>query len=148
MDTSVVSAIAAVFGSLVGGSATIGTAWLTQRTSISRELASQELRNGEAVYGEFISECSRLAIDALAHGIEQPEKMWSAYALLNRIRLSAPKAVLAEAESVLRRIAAQYFSPNVSLDEFRAIALSQEGEPLEAFGRACRTELKGLRTTA
>jgi len=145
MDTSVVSAIAAVFGSIVGGSATIGTAWLTQRTSIRRELASQELRNREALYGEFISECSRLAIDALAHGIEQPEKMWSAYALLNRIRLSASEAVLAQAEAVLKRIAEQYFSPNVSLVEFRAIALSQEGDPLKSFGEACRTELQSMR---
>ena len=138
MDTSLVSAMAAVLGSLVGGSATIATAWITQRTSTKRELISEELRKRETLYGEFISECSRLAIDSLAHGIEKPEKMWSAYALLNRIRLSASEAVLAEAEAVLKRIAEQYFSPNVSLDEFRTIALSQDGDPLKSFGEACR----------
>ena len=126
----------------------MGTAWLTQKASARRERASQELRSRETLYGEFISECSRLAIDALAHGIEEPEKMWTAYALLNRIRLSASEPVLAEAEAVLKRIAAQYFSPNVSPEEFRAIALSQESDPLDSFGKACRAELKALRTTA
>lgn len=111
MDNSLISAMAAVLGSLVGGSATIVTAWITQRTSTKRELISEELRKRETLYGEFISECSKLAIDALAHGIEKPEKLWSAYALLNRIRLSASAAVLAEAEAVLKRIAEQYFSP-------------------------------------
>jgi hypothetical protein len=137
--------MAAVLGSLVGGSATMVTAWITQRTSTKRELISEELRKRETLYGEFISECSRLAIDSLAHGIEKPEQIWSAYALLNRIRLSASAAVLAQAEAVLKRIAEQYFSPNVSLEEFRAIALSQEGDPLKSFGEACRTELRKLR---
>jgi hypothetical protein len=145
MDTSLTSALAAVLGSLVGGSATIATAWVTQRTSTKHELIRQELCKREMLYGEFISECSKLAIDSLAHGIEQPEKMWSAYALLNRIRFSASEAVLAEAEAVLKRIAEQYFSPNVSLDEFRTIALSRERDPLEAFGSACRAELKSIR---
>jgi hypothetical protein len=137
--------MAAVAGSLVGGSATIATTWITQRTSTKRELIRQELRKREMLYGEFISECSKLAIDSLVHGIEKPEKMWSAYALLNRIRLTASAAVLAEAEAVLKRIAKQYFSPNVSLDEFRTIALSQDGDPLESLGEACRIELEAIR---
>jgi len=139
--------MAAVLGSLVGGSATIATTWITQRTSTKRELIRQELRKRETLYGEFITECSRLAIDALVHGIEKPETMWSAYALLNRIRLSASEAVLAEGERVLKEIATQYFSANVSLDEFRSIALSHERDPLKSFGEACRIELKALRAT-
>ena len=147
MDTSIISALAAALGSLVGGSATIATAWITQKTSAKRELTCRELRKREKLYGEFISECSRLAIDSLAHEIEQPEKMCLAYALLNRIRLSASEAVLAKAEAALRRIAEQYYSPNVSLDDFRAIAMSQGGDPLKSFGDACRVEIKALRAT-
>ena len=139
--------MAAVLGSLVGGSATIATAWITQTTLTKRELVHQELRKRETLYGEFISECSKLAIDSLAHEIEGPEKIWSAYALLNRIRLTASETVLAAAEAVLKRIAEQYFSPNVSLDEFRAIALSGVADPLKSFGEACRLELKAIRAT-
>ena len=145
MDTTLVSAMAAVVGSLVGGSATMATAWITQRTSTKRELAREELRKREALYGEFISECSKLAIDALAHGIEKPETLWTAYAFLNRIRLSASQAVLTEAEKVLSQIADQYYSPNISLEEFRALVRSRDADPLKLFGEACRTELRKLR---
>jgi hypothetical protein len=106
-----------------------------------------ELHKRETLYGEFISECSKLAIDSLAHGMEKPETLWSAYALLNRIRLSASQPVLTEAEKLLRQITDQYYSPNVSLDEFRAIALSSENDPLRALGEACRAELKSLQAS-
>ena len=138
-------AMAAVVGSLVGGSATGATTWLAQRIATKRKEIAEAVRKRETLYGEFISECSKLAIDALAHDIEMPEKMWSAYALLNRIRLSASPPVLAEAEAVLKRIAEQYFSPNLSLDDFRAIVLSHNGDPLEALGEACRIELEAIR---
>ena len=147
MDGAIVPAMAGVLGSLVGGSATVATAWITQKAVNRRELTQLEMRKRETLYGEFITECSRLAIDALVHGIEKPETMWSAYALLNRIRLSASEAVLAEGERVLKEIATQYFSANVSLDEFRSIALSHERDPLKSFGEACRIELKALRAT-
>ena len=139
------SALAAVLGSLVGGSATIAAAWVTQRTSSRRELVRMELHKRELLYGEFINECARLAIDALAHGLDKPETMLSAYALLNRIRLSASDTVLAEAENVVRRIAGQYLSPNISLEEIRAVTRSLEADPLKSFGEACRDELKSIR---
>ena len=60
MDPAIVSAMAAVLGSLVGGSATVATAWITQRTLSKRELIGAEIRTRETLYGEFISECSKL----------------------------------------------------------------------------------------
>ncbi len=44
MDPAIVSAMAAVLGSLVGGSATVATAWITQRTLSKRELLGMEIR--------------------------------------------------------------------------------------------------------
>jgi hypothetical protein len=38
MDATLVSAMAGVFGSLVGGSASVATAWITQKTMNKREL--------------------------------------------------------------------------------------------------------------
>lgn len=145
MDATLVGGMTGVLGALVGGSATIAAAWITQRTSSRRELVRMELQKRETLYGEFINECSRLAIDALAHGLDKPETMLSAYALLNRIRLSSSDAVLAQAENVVRRIAEQYFSPNFSLEEIRAMTQSLEGDPLKSFGEACRAELKSIR---
>ena len=102
MDPTLVGAMAGVLGSLVGGSATVATAWLTQKTASKRELAQLEFRKREALYGEFIAECSKLLLDAMAHTLDKPETLLHAYALLNRIRLSASPAVLKEAEHLLR----------------------------------------------
>jgi hypothetical protein len=145
MDPILVSALSAVLGSIVGGSASIATAWIGHRTQGKRDLIRGELTKREALYGEFIGECSKLAIDSLVHGIDNPESLWTAYAMLNRIRLSASAPVLTEAEKVLSHIAAQYYAPNVSPDEFRSLLGSLGADPLKSFGDACRTELGKLR---
>lgn len=144
MDATLVTAMAGVLGSLVGSSATVATTWVTQKTLNKRELTRIDIKKREALYGEFINECSRLLMDALTHQLESPEKLLPAYAVLNRIRLCAPGAVLAEAENVIRRIADQYFSPNVSTEEIRALARAQGADPLRSFGEACRAELESM----
>ena len=146
METALLTAVPVLLGSMVGGTATIVTAWITQRTQTRQQQFLRDLRKREALYGEFISECSKLAIDSLAHGMENPGTLWAAYALLNRIRLSASKAVLDEAEKVLRQITDQYYAPNLSADEFHTLALSRDGDPLSRFGETCRAELKSMRT--
>ncbi len=145
MDTAILSAMAGVVGSLVGSSSTIMTAWITQKTLGKRELVRADIDKRETLYGEFISECSKLIIDAYGHALEKPEKLLPAYALLNRIRLAASDAVLTEAEDIVRRITEQYFSPNLSTEEMRALAGSPENDPLRPFGEACRAELKSIR---
>ena len=145
MDSAIVSATAAVLGSLVGGSATLATAWITQKTQGKRELIQQEMRKREALYGEFIGECAKLLLDAFTHTLDKPDKMLPLYALINRVRLSASPPVLAEAEQLLGRITKQYFSRNLTLEEVRDLAVSEGADPLKSFGEACRAEIKSMR---
>lgn len=143
MEASIVSALAAVLGSLVGGSATFATAWISQRTQSKRELIRAEISKRETLYGEFISECSKLFLDSLLRTLDKPEAMLPLYALLNRIRVSASDTVLVEAERLLVRITEQYFSPNLSVEGMRSLVhLGSDADPLKAFGEACRVELK------
>ena len=150
MDTAIVSAMAAVFGSLVGGSATVATAWVTQRTLSKRELVAAKIRTRETLYGEFIRACSKLVVDSFERALDKPETLLPAYELLNRIRLCASDAVLAQAEQVLQRITEQYFSPNLSVEEVRTLVKSgsADADPLKSFGEACRVELKSIRARA
>ena len=145
MDTSIVSGLAGVFGSLVGGSATVATAFITQRTQSKRELIRMEIRKRETLYGEFIAECCKLFMDSLDHTLDKPETLVRAHELLNRIRLSATGEVLKEAEYLLGRLTEQYFSPNLSLEEMRELARAgSAADPLKSFGEACRAELQSM----
>ena len=145
MDTALLGAMSAVLGSLVGGSASVATTWIAQKTISKRDLAHEELRKREALYGEFIGECAKLLMDAFGHSLQKPETLLPAYALANRIRLCASPAVLAQAEHLLRRITDQYFEPNLTLEQLHQIARSDEADPLKAFGGACRAELESIR---
>jgi hypothetical protein len=146
MDAPIVSALAAVFGSMVGGSSTVATAWVTQRTQSKRELIGAEISKRETLYGEFISEASRLFMNSLMRELDKPQAMLPVYALLNRIRVSASDAVLVEAERLLVRMTEQYFSPNLSVEQLRALIESgSDADPLKPFGQACRTELESMR---
>ncbi len=148
MDSVIVGAMAGVLGSLVGGSATVATAWLTQRTLTRRELNVRDMRQREKLYSDFIGECAKLLIDAFTHELEDPEKLLPLYALTNRVRLTASQPVVAEAERLLARITDQYFSRNLTVDEMRQLAHSKDADPLKTFGEACRMELKSIRARA
>ena len=148
MDVSWVGALSGVMGALVGGSASIATAWLTQRSQSIRELVRDEVHKRETLYGEFVGECARLLMDAFTHELEKPETLLQAYALINRIRLCASPAVLAEAERLVVRITEQYFSRNLSVEELGLIARSAAADPIRPFGEACRAELGSMRKLA
>jgi hypothetical protein len=145
MDTAIVTAMAGVLGSLVGGSATVAATWVTQRTLSKRELIRTEIRRREALYGEFISECSARVLESFESTLDKPVALLHVYELLNRIRLCASDAVLAQAEATLRFIAGQYFSPNLSVEELRKLVRTGTSDPLKPFGEACRVELKSIR---
>lgn len=146
MDATIVTAMSGVLGSLVGSSAAVATAWVTQKTLSRRELVRMEIRKRETLYGEFIAECAKLVVDAFTHTLDQPEKLLPTYAFINRVRLCASQPVLVEAEHVLKRITEQYFLKNLTVEELRQLARSEQADPLKAFGEACRAELKSMRT--
>ena len=142
MEVTTISAMSAILGSMVGGSVTVATGWITQRTLNKRELVRIEMRSRQTLYGKFIGECAALLVDAYTHTLEKPETLLPVYALLNRIRLCASPAVLAEGEKLMRRITDQYFANNLDLEQMRALATKSDDDPLQAFADACRKELR------
>ena len=144
MDTTIVTALAGIFGSLTGGSASVATGWIAQRTRTRRDAVRAELTKRETLYGEFINECSKGVMDSLERNLDKPERLLSIYALLNRIRLCASDTVLAQAQALVRFIMEQYFAPNVSIDEFHKRAHNGGLDPLKSFSEACRRELASM----
>ena len=81
MNANVVTALAALLGSVAGASAAIATAWISQRSQTRRELAKSEMRKRETLYGEFITEAARLLSDAFDHTLDKPETLVKLYAI-------------------------------------------------------------------
>ena len=142
MDAYVISALAAAGGSLAGGVTSAITTWFTQRTQTARELTQARLREREKLYGEFITEASRLAVDALTHSLETPDKLVLLYGVLGRIRLVSSVEVLVEAEKCVRQIVDLYAGPNMTVEQIHSSLAAEDLDPLEEFRpSACRAEL-------
>jgi len=60
MNSTIITAVAAVCGSLVGAAASIATTWITQRTQTAYAEREEKLRHRETLYGEFINSLPRL----------------------------------------------------------------------------------------
>jgi hypothetical protein len=146
MESTLITAMAGVFGSLVGASASIGTTWLTKRTEILRTTAERKLRERESLYNQFLTEASRVAVHALTHSFDGPDQIVALYGILSRIRLVASSAVVREGEMCCVRILAMYGKPSMTADEIRGVVATAndlaELDPLKAFSNACREELK------
>ncbi len=148
MDSTVVTATAAALGSMVGGSVSVVTTWISQRKQSSRAYAEWKLRERESLYGEFLAEASRLAVDALSHSLKRPGQVAGLYGLLSRIRLLAGDEVLDQAEDCCRCIVELYRQPNLTTDQLHAALEAHEIDPLKEFSAACRAELLGTVSTA
>ena len=141
MDAAIVTAGAAVGGSIVGALGTLMSASLTQRHHDRRELLATQLARREILYSDFITESARLLVDAMESNVINPKNLIPIYALLSRIRLISSPHVLAAAEDVLKVIMETYPKPNLTAEELRSQAIRRD-DPLKFFGEICRTELE------
>ena len=143
MNSVMITALAAIAGSLVGalGSA-IGT-WITARHQDRRDLLGKQIARREALYSDFIGESARLLVDAMQHNASDLEKLLPVYALLSRIRPSSSEPVLEEAEQVIKTIVRTYPQPNLTAEQIESQAANGK-DPLSQFSDTCRTELDSL----
>jgi hypothetical protein len=141
MESTVVAALAAAIGSVVGASASIATSLISQRTQALRANVEWQIRKRETLYNEFITEASRLAVDAHVHSLEGAEQLAAIYAVLSRIRLISSDDVVRRAEACCHHIVELYWRPNITLEEFRAAYEADQLDSLKEFSIACRLEL-------
>jgi hypothetical protein len=141
MDSTFITAVAAACGSLVGAAANIVTTAITRRTQRIDAEREEMLRNRQALYGDFITEASRLAVEALSHSLEQPETFVRLYGISGRIRLVAPDSVLAAAEGCIRQIIDLYAKPNLTVEQIRLAVERDRFDPVQDFSVVCRKDL-------
>ncbi|WP_024871320.1 hypothetical protein [Tolumonas lignilytica] len=144
MEQSIVTALSAVMGSLVGGASSICTAWFTHRAHSRLEMLNSDFRRREQIYTEFIVECSKLSVDALSHSLDSPTTLMQVYALQNRIRLTSSREVVLTTETTIKKIISQSFKPKITIEQLRAEFEFEQIDLLREFSEACRKELKNL----
>jgi hypothetical protein len=147
MDFPVLAAVAAAVGSMLGATASITTTLISQRNQSRRAYVDWQQREREALYKEFITEASIVAIDALMQSMgDRPDPIIRLYGVLSRIRLVSGEEVLRQGEACCRRILDLYGQPRMTTHELRLAVVSNrvdELDPLRAFSNACRNELVG-----
>ena len=140
LDTNVVTALAAICGSIVGGLASFATTYFTQRHQISRERIARELERREAIYVDLIEQAAEMFADSLDKHLEDFGHLVHLTATLGRIRLMSDREVIDAAEGVLSSIIRSYQRPAVTADTFLDESNKDFREPLLLFAEACRRE--------
>ena len=141
MNPATITALAAIFGSLVGALGSSISTWIIQRHQDRRELLAKKIFHREQLYSDFISESAHELLDAMGHNMSDPKNLIPAYALLSRIRLSSSPDVLAAAEEVVKKIIGTYAKPNLTPEQIQSTTMNGE-DPLRSFSDICRAELE------
>ena len=152
MPSEISNGVAAIMGALVGGVASLASAWVTERTRNRRDQVQREINKRETTYSEFIDKASKLYVISATHTISEDDnenlqvdlkEAVSLYGTASRIRLFASDRVIKEAEAVLDLILVQFGAESISVGQFRERKL-KERDPLKSFSVSCRSELKDL----
>ena len=141
MDQSLLTALAALAGALIGGLASLGSSWLTQSIQQRARNREQDRVRREALFTDFINEASRLYGDALSHEKDDVLDMVGLYAIVGRIRLISCDRVVKAAEKTMDSIIDAYLGPNKALHELRAMMMEGKMDFLVEFSEAGRYEL-------
>ena len=150
IDQSILSPLSALFGALVGGSASLIAAIYNQRHGERIHRVVAEITKRETVYSEFVMNASHLLLKAYVNDeIELSGEEQRLIGLINRMRIFASPEVVTTAEAVLRSIVEISLKPSVKLRELakEALTRSPDPDPLLTFSLVCRADLEDVRRT-
>jgi hypothetical protein len=137
---TLVTAIAAVMGTLVGGLTSFATSYVVQRRQGHSERVLRDLERREDLYAKFNELGAQLLLDSLDHELQDPVKLVGIETLAGRVRLASSAPVLKAAEDVIAHILDSYERPAVDARQAIRTAPRQLVEPLITFTKACRKE--------
>jgi hypothetical protein len=145
MDASVITALAALAGTAVGGLTSVAASLLSHRIQIRAQWLQHEKNRRQMLYREFIEQASKCYIDALQHGEADISSLVGLYAGVSRMRVLSSKPVLHSAEHITRKILDTYLEPDKSFVELREMARTGAIDLLHEFSNACRDEFDHIR---
>ncbi|MDI3561891.1 hypothetical protein [Bradyrhizobium sp. Arg816] len=144
MDASIISALAALTGTAVGGLTSVLANWLSHRLQTRAQWLSHEKNRRQNLYREFIEQASKCYIDALQHDEADIPDLVGVYAKLNRMRVLSSQPVIDSADHITRKILDVYLEPDKTFVELRDMANNGTIDLLREFSLACRIEFEQL----
>jgi hypothetical protein len=146
MNSSIISALAALAGATIGGLTSFLTTRLTQRTQARAQWLAQDKQRRQELYKEFIEEASRRYIDAIQHHNADMAALVGLCAKIARMRALSSSSIVEYAERIGREILDTYLEPDKSFVELREMVQTESFDLLREFSEACRSELLSLRS--
>jgi hypothetical protein len=145
MDAALISALAALAGSVVGGLTSGFTSWLNQRSQTKANLLAHALSRREDLFRDFMIAASKSYGEALMSNTPQLQELVELYGMISRMRALCWPHTVACAEKVMVETIAAYSVPNRSVSEIHDLLKSDAGiDPLKDFAEAVRAELQGF----
>ena len=144
MNSSIVSALAALAGAITGGLTSVLASWLTQHAQAKAQWRAQDKLRRQELYREFIERASRCYIDALQHDKADMAALVELYVRVGRIRILSSPGTIESAERVARTIIDTYLEPNKTFLELREMANRGSIDLLRDFSETCCAEFESL----
>jgi ABC-type multidrug transport system fused ATPase/permease subunit len=142
MDSSVITALAALAGAAVGGVMTVFASWLTQHAQARTQWIAHNQDLRQELYREFIEQSSTVYSHALQNNDPDMIALMGLYAKLSRMRILSSATVVDSADRMLKKIVDTYLEPNKTFPELRQMTHSGLIDPLRDFSEACREEFR------
>ena len=148
MNSSIISALAALIGASIGGLSTVIASWLLQQRQARIQWVAQEANRRRELYKEFIEDASKCYVDALQHDTGDIPTLVALHAKIGQMRILSSPTVMASAEKVRTKILDTYLEPDKSFTELRELVRTnrESVDLLRDFSEACREEFAALRT--
>lgn len=140
MDVAVVTALAAVGGSLVGGLTSFATSLTSQRLSARRDREIAELDRREALYAGFGRSAAELMLDSIGSETTDVRRMVNLMTTVGHIRIISTEPVLKAAQAVVASVMASYRAAPADLHQSLSSRTEDLISPLTAFSDTCRKE--------
>jgi hypothetical protein len=137
MESTLISAVAALTGAAAGGTASFLGSWLVHQRQVRVEWLAQDKLRRQNLYREFIEQASKCYIDALQH--HQPDILLLVvlYSKTSEMRVISSSEVLAAAECIVRRIIDAYSKADITFtdDKLRMLVEDESFDLLRIFTR-------------
>jgi hypothetical protein len=145
MNTTVISALAALAGAIIGGFTSVIASVLAQRYQARAQWLVQEKLRRQELYKEFIEEASKCYSDALQHDKADIPALVVLYSKISRMRVLSSPTVVESAEIAGRKILDTYLQPDRTFLDLREMVNKHAIDILGDFTEACRREFESLR---